>query len=93
MTRDDVKETIIKLLLGKLNEKCSSLCRKDITSPFCTLPADQMASFKWVDMATDLKVKAPLFFTLLDSIASRNKTLGRARDPRANGAWLNKQTE
>ena len=22
-----------------------------------------------------------------------NKTLGRARDPRANGAWLNKLTE
>ena len=23
----------------------------------------------------------------------RNKTLGRARDPRANGAWLSKLTE
>ena len=26
-------------------------------------------------------------------IGERNKTLGRARDPRANGAWLNKLTE
>ena len=24
---------------------------------------------------------------------NKNKTLGRARDPRANGAWLNKLTE
>ena len=72
MTRDDVKENSIKLLLGKLNEECASLCRKTITSPFRTMPADQMASFKWDDMVTDLKVKAPLFFTLLDSITSRN---------------------
>ena len=72
MTQDDVKENIIKLLLGKLNEECASLCRKAISSPFRTMPADQMASFKWVDMVTDLKVKAPLFFTLLDSITSRN---------------------
>ena len=54
MTRDDVKENGIKLLLGKLNEECASLCRKTITSPFHTMPADQMASFKWVDMVTDL---------------------------------------
>ena len=26
-------------------------------------------------------------------IDAKNKTLGRARDPRANGAWLNKLTE
>ena len=72
MTWDDVKENIIKLMLGKLNEECTCLCRKAITSPFRTMPADQIASFKWVDMVTDLKVKAPLFFTLLDSITSRN---------------------
>ena len=29
----------------------------------------------------------------LDVIASPDKTLGRARDPRTNGAWLNKLTE
>ena len=43
MTQDDVKETVIKLLLGKLNEECASLCRKAITSPFHTMPA---ASFR-----------------------------------------------
>ena len=42
MTQDDVKENIIKLLLGKLKEECASLCRKAISSPFCTMPTDQI---------------------------------------------------
>ena len=29
----------------------------------------------------------------LEQMAKRNKTLGRAQDPRANGAWLSKLTE
>ena len=39
MTKDDVKENIIKLLLGKLNEECASLCRKAISplSALCQL--------------------------------------------------------
>ena len=30
---------------------------------------------------------------LAHCFTERNKTLGRARDPRANGAWLSKLTE
>ena len=29
----------------------------------------------------------------IDAYLIRNKTLGRVRDPRANGAWLSKLTE
>ena len=36
--------------------------------------------------------KNKIDLTILLSL-SKNKMLGRARDPRANGAWLNKQTE
>ena len=34
-----------------------------------------------------------IFFLLQDKITLMNKTLGRARDPRANGTWLSKLTE
>ena len=51
----------------------------------------------------ELKHKNLVFFKLIECIIKKkrlswcetvcNKTLGRARDPLANGAWLNKQTE
>ena len=34
-----------------------------------------------------------LKYTYITKKPFTNKTLGRARDPRANGAWLNKLTE
>ena len=40
--------------------------------------------------------RLPIILTLNtqnDLVPILNKTLGRARDPRANGAWLNKLTE
>ena len=41
----------------------------------------------YIDMQYSLVIT---FFVLNDY---NNKTLGRARDPRANGAWLSKLTE
>ena len=67
-----MKEAIIKLLLRELNEECTNLCRKTSTSPFHTIPADHLANFKWKDMVNDLQLKAPLLFTVLHSIVSRN---------------------
>ena len=48
----------------------------------------------------ELKHQNLVFFKLMECIIKMswcetecNKTLGRARDPRANGAWLSKLTE
>ena len=72
MDNDDVKEAIIKLLLRKLNEECTYLCRLTTTSPFRAIPINQLATFKWKDMMADLEQKAPLLFQIVHSIASRN---------------------
>ena len=70
--QDDIKEAIIKLLLRELNEQCTNLCRKTTVSPFRTIPVDHLADFQWKDMVNDLQLKAPLLFTVLHSIVSRN---------------------
>ena len=67
-----MKEAIIKLLLWELNDECTSLCRKTTISPFRTIPVDHLADFQWKDMVNDLQLKAPLLFTVLHSIVSRN---------------------
>ena len=49
----------------------------------------------------ELKHQIVVFISLQNALLKKchgvkqneNKTLGRARDPRANGAWLNKLTE
>ena len=58
--QDNVKEAIVNLLLGKINEECTNLCKRTIKSPFHTIPVNCLASFKWKDM---VQLKAPLLFT------------------------------
>ena len=62
------------MLLGKLNEECTNLCRKTTPSLFLiTIPFDKLDTFSWKDMVADLQQKAHLVFTVLDScITSRN---------------------
>ena len=68
----DIKNAVIHQLLVKLNDECTNLCRKSVISPFRTIPVDQMASFKWKDMVEELQQRAPILFTVLQSVASRN---------------------
>ena len=72
LSENDLKEAIIKQVLRELNDECTNLCKKTITSPFCTIPTDELANFKWKDMVTDIQLKAPLLFTILHGIAARN---------------------
>ena len=62
----------MRLLLVKLNEECTSLCRKTPTSPFHSIPVEQLVTFNWKDIAADLEQKAPLLFKVLHSITARN---------------------
>ena len=72
LEQDDIKESIVTLLLGKLNEECTYLCKKTHSSPFPTIAVDQLALFKWENMVADLQLKAPLLFKILHSVTSRN---------------------
>ena len=72
LEREDVKEEVIKQLLREINEECSKLCSKTAISPYRTIPVDQLAGLKWKDMAEELQQKAPLLFSVLLSIVSRN---------------------
>lgn len=72
LQRDDVKEAILKQLIHEINDECSKLCSKTTISPYRTIPVDQLAGLKWKDMAEELQQKAPLLFSVLLSIASRN---------------------
>ena len=72
LDQTEIKEAIITLLLGKLNEECTSLCRKTHSSPFRTIPVDQLAKYKWQDMVEDLQQQAPFLFSVLYSITSRS---------------------
>ena len=65
-------EKLFDMLLGKLNEECTNLCRKTTPSIFHTIPFDKLYTFSWKDMVADLQQKAHLVFTVLDSITSRN---------------------
>ena len=49
--------------------------------------------YKYQEKQTDVEKFNLLPSCLKNEIHIKNKTLGRAWDPRANGAWLNKQTE
>lgn len=62
---DDLREAIIKQMLKGPNEQCTTLCKKNTTSCFRTIPADELANFKWKDMVADLQQKATLLFTIL----------------------------
>ena len=68
----DLKAAIVQQLLGTLNEECTNLCKKTTISTFRTIPVDQLSNFTWKDMIEELQQKAPLLFTLLHSIVSRN---------------------
>ena len=72
MQHDGIREAVVRVLLGKLNEECTNLCRKTTPSHFHTIPVDQLDTFSWKDMVADLQQKAPFVFTVLDSITSRN---------------------
>ena len=52
LRENDQKEAIIKQVLRELNDECTNLCKKTITSPFCAIPTDELANFKWKDMVT-----------------------------------------
>lgn len=73
MKQDDIRDAITRWLVLKVNEECTSLCRQSSAmSPFHTIPIENFSTFNWKDIVADLKQKAPLFFTLLHSIATRN---------------------
>lgn len=74
-----VREAIIQVLLGDMEDECRKLCRK---KPTCTLfrkyPVDKLAEFKWMDLINELKCDAPLLLDIISSLVShsdsRNKT-------------------
>ena len=72
MGQDDTREAFVMVLLRKLNNECTNRCRKSSSSPFHTIPVDQLAAFNWKDMVADLQQKAPPLFMVLDSITARN---------------------
>ena len=61
MQHDGIREAVVRVLLGKLNEECTNFCRKTTPSLFHTIPVDQLDTFSWKDMVADLQQKAPLF--------------------------------
>ena len=72
MNNDSIREAIVKQVLQRVNAECISLCRKTNMSQFRTIHSEKFVDFKWYNMVADLKKNAPLLFTLLDSITSRN---------------------
>ena len=70
--QEKLRDAVIVLLLMELNGECTNLCRSSSASPFHKIPVDKLVDFKWTDMVTNLQLNAPLLFTLLYSIASRN---------------------
>ena len=72
LEQDDIKESIVTLLLGELNKECTYLCKKTHSSPFRAIAVDQLPLFKWENVVSDLQLKAPFLFKILHSITSRN---------------------
>ena len=79
MDQQDIKEVVVRLLLVKLNEECTCLCRRTSTSLFHSIPVDHLANFNWKNMAAELEQKAPLLITLLHSITVRNDLRNTAK--------------
>ena len=73
-----VREAVIQLLLGSLNEECNRLCRKKTTtshpstSLFRCIPVEKLAGFKWDDMMRELESDAPLLLQILVCLVARN---------------------
>ena len=72
LEQDDIKDSIVTLLLGKLNDEYTYLCKKNHSSTFRTIPVDQLAHLKLENIVADLQLKDPFLFKILHSITSGN---------------------
>ena len=52
-------ESIVTLLLGKLNEECTYLRKKTHSSPFRMIAVNRLVLFNWENMVADLQINAP----------------------------------
>ena len=81
----------------------ATICPKALEIPPCVILASKLSLIGRAKQAPHWAVQSRFrmiyvgMYVSMSTIAYgkpiQNKTLGRARDPRANGGWLNKLTE
>lgn len=79
MSVDGVREAIITLLLGTLNQECGKLCRRQPQSSFRKIPVDKLAEFKWSDMMLELERDAPLLLKIIHCLVARNDSRNKCK--------------
>ena len=72
MAMEDVRESLIKLFLNTINDECNVLCQRSQKSVFRKMSMEQVMDFKWSLLVEELNSKAPLLYSVLSSIATRN---------------------
>ena len=74
--------------------KCRTILQNQgqLVSLLCTQQKSHLIKFVYL-INHKLQLHIQHYGSLRPSKCIKNKTLGRARDPRANGAWLSKLTE
>ena len=79
---DSLFPIVFKSIIGKIQQECTSLCRRSHPTSFRRCDVEDIGNFDWEKYCHKLQEKAPLLWQLLLSIATFNdhRAKGKAED-------------
>ena len=61
---------VVELVLKRLREECELLCSRSKRTKLAHSSPDELQSFSWTSVATELKQKAPILYAMLSTVGA-----------------------
>ena len=72
MGHSGLHNTIHQLVLNEIENECTTLCKRSVSSPFRKMALHELMNIQWEQLISNLRTQALLIFQILTKIVSMN---------------------